>query len=196
MSMTKAPENSKKLVTEARLRKVKLKKNALDAVDIIQESKADPKFKTELCKSWIEMEFCIYGNKCRFAHGKSEIFVKPINNTKYKMKNCLSFFQTGYCNYGTRCHFKHDERKVSDIMLPYYSNRLLTKNYSYVFGNDTSIYSKTKSYNDNKRLKVFKNITKKGNKAVTFEESKDFSSSDSKRSIDSAVTTRILTQMC
>ena len=27
------------------------------------------RFKTELCKNWIENKSCRYGNKCQFAHG-------------------------------------------------------------------------------------------------------------------------------
>ena len=28
------------------------------------------KFKTEICKNWLEKGKCNYGNRCRFAHGK------------------------------------------------------------------------------------------------------------------------------
>lgn len=49
------------------------KKNKKDKA----EPKIDPltgkidktKFKTEMCKNWIEQGFCRYGNKCQFAHG-------------------------------------------------------------------------------------------------------------------------------
>lgn len=123
----------KRLLGEAKARKIKLKKNALDPVDIVHEKNNDPKFKTELCKSWIESEFCIYGNKCRFAHGKQDIFEKSVNNSKYKQKNCLSFFQYGYCNYGIRCHFKHEERKLKEIKVPFYPGKLLTYDFTNSF---------------------------------------------------------------
>jgi len=152
---------SKKLLVEAKIRNLKLKKNALDAVDVIKEAKNDPKFKTELCKSWVETGFCIYGNKCRFAHGKSEIFEKPVNSSKYKQKNCLSFFENGFCNYGTRCHFKHDERKVEDINILYYTSKLLIADYSYVL-NSTNNTSKQPE-KDNNRLQIFKDITRGNN---------------------------------
>ena len=41
----------------------KMKKNAVEYVDIEIEKKLDPKYKTELCKSYSDTNFCIYGNK-------------------------------------------------------------------------------------------------------------------------------------
>jgi len=154
---------NKKLHVEAKLRNLKLKKNALEFVDIIKESISDPKFKTELCKSWVDTGFCIYGNKCRFAHGKSEIFEKPVFHSKYKQKNCLSFFQYGFCNYGTRCHFKHNERVLGDIEIPYFKHKLLTTNYIIAMNNQ----NQKKTGNDKKRLSIFKEITR-GNAKETF----------------------------
>lgn len=142
-------KNFKKIANETKTRKIKMKKNALDPVDIHIEAKLDPKFKTELCKSWIESKFCIYGNKCRFAHGKSEVIEKNVNTNKYKLKDCYSFFTFGYCNYGIRCHFKHDERQVRDISTDYYSKLL------FLFGSNFD--EKKKS---DKRLSVFENLTK------------------------------------
>lgn len=81
----------------------------------------DPKYKTELCKSWTESEFCAYGNKCRFAHGRQELFDKVINCKKYKQKECMSFFRNKYCGYGSRCHFRHEERKLQEIERSYHT---------------------------------------------------------------------------
>ena len=106
-------------------RKLKMKKNAMDPVNFDEERKNDPKYKTELCKSFMETNFCVYGNKCRFAHGYKELVVKKqINN--YKQKMCNSFFKKGYCPYGNRCNFKHDERKLKDISIPYYYSHLIS----------------------------------------------------------------------
>ena len=72
-------------------KKLKMKKNAMDPVNFEEERKNDPKYKTELCKSFMQNNFCIYGNKCRFAHGYKElVHKKQINN--YKQKTCNSFF--------------------------------------------------------------------------------------------------------
>ena len=105
-------------------RKLKMKKNAMDPVNFEEEKKNDPKYNTELCKSFMETNFCVYGNKCRFAHGYKELVVKKqINN--YKQKLCNSFFKKGFCPYGNRCNFKHDERKLKDLPTPYYYSHLI-----------------------------------------------------------------------
>ena len=91
-------------------KKLKLKKNALDKVDFEEEKKNDPKYKTELCKSFMENHFCQYGNKCRYAHGKDDLVIKEkINN--YKRKLCKSFFKEGFCTYGIRWKSKGIIRK-------------------------------------------------------------------------------------
>lgn len=38
-----------------------------------QQSVSDPKYKTELCKTYISEGFCKYKNKCRFAHGVKDL---------------------------------------------------------------------------------------------------------------------------
>ncbi len=104
--------------------KFKLKKDALEFVDYVKEYQNDSKYKTELCKSFTECGFCAYGNKCRFAHGKHELFEKSVNHKKYKQKECLSFFKNKYCCYGSRCHFKHEERKLPELDRSYYFYKL------------------------------------------------------------------------
>merc|ERR1712087_636893 len=34
---------------------------------------SEQKYKTELCKNWIETNTCRYGRKCQFAHGNEEL---------------------------------------------------------------------------------------------------------------------------
>ncbi len=97
---------------------------SVEYLDLVKENKHDPKYKTELCKSWSESGFCAYGNKCRFAHGKHEMFQKNINSKKYKQKECMSFFKNGYCCYGSRCHFRHEERKLKEINRSYFTHLL------------------------------------------------------------------------
>jgi hypothetical protein len=101
--------------------KPKLKKNALEYVDFEIERKNDPKYKTEMCKSWVQTNFCVYGNKCRFAHGKQELISRTITAPKYKVKDCKSFRETGICMYGARCNFKHDERKIAEMERSFFS---------------------------------------------------------------------------
>ena len=108
---------------------------------IESEKKKDPKYKTELCKTFTETGKCPYGYKCRFAHGKEELLSKLINSN-YKKKDCKTFSEIGFCPYGSRCSFRHDERTINDIHLPFY----------YI---NTFIYCKPL----NRRLSVFENIT-------------------------------------
>lgn len=126
--------------------RIKLKKNALEFVDHDCEKKNDPKYKTEMCKSWSQTGFCVYGNKCRFAHGRHELYIKPtVTATKYKQKDCNSFKEQGYCLYGTRCNFKHDQRRFDDLERSYHTLYLLSE-----FGSD-----EPQNLVRTKRLKAF-----------------------------------------
>ncbi|KAL4454203.1 hypothetical protein ABPG74_012160 [Tetrahymena malaccensis] len=74
------------------------------------------KFKTEMCKNWMEFGKCNYGKKCQFAHGKNELVDKSlVNKRQYKSKLCNSFHTQKYCPYGNRCMFIHESRTVSEI---------------------------------------------------------------------------------
>jgi hypothetical protein len=144
---------------------LKFKKDALEFVDYAKEYQTDPKYKTELCKSFTETSFCAYGNKCRFAHGRNELFDKIVNCKKYKQKECLSFFKNKYCCYGSRCHFKHEERKLPQIERSFYTNSLSIYNHL----SEGEIFKMTEeelnSFNPkNKRLAVFR---KDNNKVIS-----------------------------
>jgi len=80
----------------------------------------DIKYKTELCRTWIEQNFCPYMEKCRFAHGKTDLHDKIIFGKNYKQKDCKSFHTKGYCPYGPRCLFRHDGRNFSELNRPFY----------------------------------------------------------------------------
>merc|ERR1712050_638703 len=65
------------------------------------------KYKTELCKNWIENNTCRYGKKCQFAHGKEELAAFTGNTEeKLRTKNCRTFYKTSHCAYGSRCMFR------------------------------------------------------------------------------------------
>jgi hypothetical protein len=107
------------IMDKALQKKKKMKKNANDFVDFEIEKKLDPKYKTELCKSYSEKGFCIYGNQCRFAHGYHQLQGR-VNEERYKKKNCVSFKELGFCMYGLRCNFIHDERRIDTLERTYY----------------------------------------------------------------------------
>lgn len=125
--------------------KKKYKKDALEEVNYEEELKKDPKYKTELCRTFSETKFCKYGNKCRFAHGKEELNNKNASHPKFRKNDCLTFHTNGFCNYGQRCHFRHHEsRQLQDISRSYYSLKL-------------NFFSEKKSKVEN-RLPIFKEI--------------------------------------
>lgn len=49
-----------------------------------QQAMIDPKYKTELCKSFIAKGMCRYKYKCRFAHGVSDLMKKINDNVTNK----------------------------------------------------------------------------------------------------------------
>ena len=82
-----------------------------------QKGKVDKtKYKTEMCKNWIETGQCRYGNKCQFAHGNVEVICKEPSNTKYKSKLCKQFHEKFFCPYGRRCLFKHEDRQLPELV--------------------------------------------------------------------------------
>ena len=91
------------------------------------------KYKTELCKNWIETRQCRYFRKCKYAHGNSELVnVTDQQTQKYKTKDCNQFYKEGFCLYGTRCLFIHTKPPTSTYksyqsLLTDLSNTSITK---------------------------------------------------------------------
>ena len=87
---------------------------------------ADGKYKTELCKNWIETAKCRYESKCRFAHGQEELTqaARRVYNDKFKSKNCRTFYHTRSCMYGTRCMFRHEHRNYKQLHRHYYTPQM------------------------------------------------------------------------
>jgi len=74
------------------------------------------KYKTELCKNWIERGTCPYGSKCQFAHGPSEMRAREHKQT-YKTRPCQAFAETGSCTYGPRCKYRHGDDDEQRLLL-------------------------------------------------------------------------------
>lgn len=125
----------------------KLKRKANEKVDVFQERILDPKYKTELCKKFEESKFCPYGNKCRFAHGREELFVREDPN--YKRKNCKSFHSDLYCSYGSRCLFKHG-LTLTEIQRSYYTSLLSCEKGAFLQKNEFKLLNRSS------RLQVFR----------------------------------------
>ena len=85
------------------------------------------RYKTELCKNWIENSFCRYGKKCQFAHGHDELESGRAAagfDDKLRTKNCRTFYREKVCNYGSRCMFRHEHRHIRQIHRHYYVAKL------------------------------------------------------------------------
>eukprot|EP00340_Litonotus_pictus_P006711 CAMPEP_0170528086 /NCGR_PEP_ID=MMETSP0209-20121228/13583_1 /TAXON_ID=665100 ORGANISM="Litonotus pictus, Strain P1" /NCGR_SAMPLE_ID=MMETSP0209 /ASSEMBLY_ACC=CAM_ASM_000301 /LENGTH=255 /DNA_ID=CAMNT_0010819069 /DNA_START=225 /DNA_END=992 /DNA_ORIENTATION=+ len=146
-----------------------MKKKAFDPVDKALEKEKDPKYKTELCKTFEEQGICPYGNTCRFAHGKLDFMPenKEIeNNCMYKLRDCSSFFNLGYCPYGSRCHFKHSPNTLPNINRQYYSLLIESDAFSKRLLNEidsdsehTEVLADRYSTHRTQRLSVFEQIT-------------------------------------
>lgn len=67
------PQENKIAKPKNKNKKKNSKKNKKDKQDLKSDQllgKIDKtKFKTEMCKNWIEQGYCRYGTKCQFAHG-------------------------------------------------------------------------------------------------------------------------------
>ena len=68
-------------------------------------AQAPAKRKLELCKSYAEGGFCIYGDNCFFAHGLSELVM---HQPTLRKKMCRNYHQHKYCKFGSRSNFVHD----------------------------------------------------------------------------------------
>ena len=155
-------------IKEENLKKknIKNQKKKLSKAIMEEEKKKDPKYKTELCKTYSETGECPYGRKCRFAHGKEELFLKD-NGINYKKIECKSFSELGFCTYGSRCSFKHDERELKNFQLPFYYVKL------FIFHNLKPMKN---------RLRIFEEIINNNDKDIN--KKKIYSSSTSEISID------------
>jgi len=106
-----------------------------------EQKVAVQKYKTELCKNWIENNSCRYGKKCQFAHGKEELATyKAASNTEEKLrtKNCRTFYKEKQCSYGSRCMFRHEHRHFSQIARHFYVAKLYTHESLYQYSQDQS----------------------------------------------------------
>lgn len=74
-------------------------------------------YKTELCKTFKQLGYCPYGDKCRFAHGTQELRHRADRDHRYKTVPCHQFWLTGACDYGHRCLFIHRESEEELVEL-------------------------------------------------------------------------------
>ena len=94
--------------------------------EVMMSADPDGKYKTELCKNWIETAKCRYESRCRFAHGQDELTMAAVRsyNEKFKTNNCRTFYQNKTCMYGSRCMFRHEHRYFKQLHRHYYTPQL------------------------------------------------------------------------
>ena len=118
------------------------------------------KYKTELCKNWVQTGECGYQSRCKFAHGEQEIasYLKPKTvNDKIKTKNCRSFYQLKTCPYGSRCMFRHEHRAFTQIFRHYYVPHLTVLEQLFDHSKDKDAFLKGFE-SEVPRLSVFRQI--------------------------------------
>jgi len=96
-----------------------------------KEKMALEKYKTEMCKNYVETGKCSYSVRCMFAHGQHELVQKDVSalpGVPYKKVLCEKFHQENCCNYGTKCIYIHEERNLDTIASNYYQNGLMLLN--------------------------------------------------------------------
>lgn len=121
-----------------------------ESTDKQQVDKTKVKYKTELCKNWIETGRCNYSVRCMFAHGHHELSsATKTEEVKYSYKQslCERYHNFSECNYGTRCVYIHDQRSAEDLPSSFFGKNLCL------------LEEKTFFYCSSKRLRVFEQIT-------------------------------------
>lgn len=83
--------------------------NPLIDAKALYQSKRAVLYKTEMCRSFNEVGFCKYGDRCQFCHSPSELRTVK-RHPKYKTEVCKTFWSEGNCPYGGRCCFIHLEK--------------------------------------------------------------------------------------
>ena len=90
---------------------------------------ANPRYKTALCKKYMQSQSCPYGDKCQFAHGEQELRTfnghqqnmmyaigmgsKNQNNMlNYKIVKCKNWEKDKSCKYGAHCTYAHGEEEL------------------------------------------------------------------------------------
>ena len=123
----------------------------------VQQALKDPKYKTELCKSYISQGFCKYDKKCRFAHGLDDLMTNLKKNPTQHKSNLVET-ETSFNSCSTHRTDKDSENKFDESILQesceMISSDLLKVSCSLGFNFGYLYLSKI-----NKRLDVFEDIT-------------------------------------
>ncbi|CAF0766749.1 unnamed protein product [Didymodactylos carnosus] len=84
----------------------------IDKDRISSLSTNNSRYKTELCRFYIESGCCRFDGDCTFAHGSEDL-----RNANHKSVLCRLFHMTNTCPYGQNCAFIHNEYSKSSIIV-------------------------------------------------------------------------------
>ena len=160
---TDVPKKKKTRRGGKRVKRQKAKRLAMEKqaneepLPVQKEVKEQVKYKTELCKNWIEKGKCSYSIRCRFAHGPQELIQNKEVQKLQKNAKCDTFHNQGFWSYGVRCLYIHDTRNPSQINQSSFSRTLSFL--SHTLANP--------SYN-RKRLPIFDKIAPTKNLSVPY----------------------------
>jgi hypothetical protein len=78
-------------------------------------STPNTKYKSELCKNFMQFGSCPYSGSCQFAHNEAELRV-TVKPRKFRTQKCKNWTATQTCPYMHRCCFLHiNENGEADI---------------------------------------------------------------------------------
>ncbi|XP_054155883.1 mRNA decay activator protein ZFP36-like [Oppia nitens] len=84
----------------------------------------DPvRYRTEMCKNFVESGVCRFNDRCFYAHALHELRPTTYRHRKHKTQLCRPFHTDGFCEFGARCAFIHSRPDVEAIVQRF--NRLI-----------------------------------------------------------------------
>ncbi|CAD5207382.1 unnamed protein product [Bursaphelenchus okinawaensis] len=82
-----------------------------------RQRRLEENYKTVMCDFMRAHKYCMFGDKCRYAHSVDELRPK-LPPPNHKTILCRNFTASGACPYGRKCRYIHrsaDEVEVKDI---------------------------------------------------------------------------------
>ena len=79
---------------------------------VLKATQFDKRAKSRMCRFIEEGSSCFYGNKCDFAHSKTELRIKR-HGPLAKTKMCNRVIESGTCHLGEACGFAHSKSEMS-----------------------------------------------------------------------------------
>ena len=71
-------------------------------------------YKTKMCRTWLSVGKCPYGDRCTFAHGSEELRPRVLPRY-YRTAICDKYARDGWCPYGDDCTYIHSTKKAHFI---------------------------------------------------------------------------------